>query len=328
MAQIWPVEIDINLFFQNLGTWLVAPMQAITTLGSEQFFIFFMPVLIWCVDYALGLRVGLILISSVQLNGILKVLFHSPRPFWIDARVQPYSVESSFGMPSGHAMNTSSIFGRFALGVKQVWITRVSIFLILLVGISRLYLGMHFLSDVLTGWFFGGLLLLAFVKLDQPVTRWFSSRLASTQYLIVIFTTLLWIVICLLPLLTVGTWQIPQSWIDTAVRNGSVLMPEPYDITGFITTAGIWLGVGVGAVWLSHRGGFDARGTGIQQLYRFLLGVIVTGIIWLGLDQVFPDGVTLVAFAFRLLRYALVGAWITAGAPAVFIRLKWATRLR
>ncbi len=287
-----------------------------------------MPILIWCVDYALGLRVGLILISSGQLNGIFKVLFHSPRPFWIDARVQPYSVESSFGMPSGHAMNTSSIFGRFAVGMKRTWITWVCIILTLLVGISRLYLGMHFLSDVLVGWLFGGLLLLVFVKLDQPVTRWFASRLAGTQYLIVIFTTLFWIVICLLPFLSVGSWQIPQSWIDTAVRNGPALMPEPYDITGFITTAGIWLGVGLGAVWLSHRGGFDARGTSLHQLYRFLLGVVVTGIIWLGLDLIFPDGVTLIAFAFRVLRYALMGAWITAGAPVVFIRLKWANRLQ
>ncbi len=34
MAQIWPVEIDINLFFQSLGTWLIAPMQTITAIGK------------------------------------------------------------------------------------------------------------------------------------------------------------------------------------------------------------------------------------------------------------------------------------------------------
>ena len=328
MANFWLVEININLFLQNLGEWLVTPMQMITLLGSERFFIFFMPVLIWCVDYALGLRVGLILICSGQINGIFKILFHTPRPFWFDTRVQPYSIETSFGTPSGHAMNTSSIFGRFGVGMNRRWVTWICVVLIALVGISRLYLGMHFLSDVLVGWLFGGLLLLAFIKFDQPVSRWFTTRRVSSQYLIVIFTTLLWITLCLLPVLAVAGWQIPQTWIDNAIRTDPALMPRPYETTGMITTAGIWLGVGLGAVWLSQRGGFDAHGTSPQQLYRFLLGVVVTGIIWLGLDMVFPDGDTLVAMTFRLLRYALVGIWITAGAPVTFIRLKWAKSLR
>jgi hypothetical protein len=46
----------------------------------------------------------------------------------------------------------------------------------------------------------------------------------------------------------------------------------------------------------------------------------------MGLDQIFPDGVTPVALAFRLIRYTLVGIWVAGLAPALFIRFKWAVK--
>jgi membrane-associated phospholipid phosphatase len=326
MQNIWPVEINVNLFLQSLGSWLTAPMQALTYLGSEQFFILFMPVILWCIDYSLGLRIGLILISSGQVNGVLKSLFHAPRPFWLDARVQPLSIETSFGMPSGHAMNTTSIFGRFAAGMNRRSITWICLVFIFLIGISRLYLGMHLPSDVIVGWILGGILLFAFVKLDRPVTRWFTSRSMLVQYLLVGLTTLIWIGLGLLPNLLVGDWQVPQIWIDNATRTNPALHPDLWGISGYITSAGIWMGVGFGAIWLSRRGGFDAGGSGPQLLYRFLVGLAGTFTIWMGLDQIFPDGVTPVALAFRLIRYTLVGIWVTGLAPALFIRFKWAVK--
>lgn len=322
MEGLWTGQIDINLFFQSLGTWLLEPMRAFTFLGSEQFFILFMPVLLWCVDYPLGLRIGMLLITSGQVNGIFKVLFHSPRPFWFDSRVSAFSVEKSFGMPSGHAMNTSSLFGMFAHGMRRKWITIVSVILIIMVGISRLYLGMHFLGDVIGGWVLGGILLLIFIKLDKPVTKWFISKPVNTQYFLVILTTGIWILITLIPNLLASKFVLPAEWITNAVLANPEAEPHPFEISGLFTFAGIWLGLGIGAVWLRMRGGMDARGVGSQQLFRFLIGIAGSFILWMGLDLLFPGGESVLALVLRMVRYGLVGFWVSGGAPAVFRKLK------
>ena len=59
---------------------------------------------------------------------------------------------------------------------------------------------------------------------------------------------------------------------------------------------------------------------------RFLLGVVGVLIIRYGLKFVFPDGDTVPAYFFRYLRYAVIGFWVTGGAPWAFIRLKLAEK--
>lgn len=326
MDQIWPIEITIIQFLQSLGDWIVEPMRMITFLGSEQFFIIVLPVILWCVDYGLGLRIGLILVSSGQIFCMLKVALHSPRPFWFSANIQAYSLETSFGMPSGHAMNVMSIFGLFAAGVKRKWVTWVCAIAIFLVGLSRLFLGMHFISDVLAGWLLGGLLLFCFIRFGNKLTGWFLKQSIRNQYLIVILSAFFWLVLSYLPYFSATDWQIPPEWVQNAIRYGENARPDPYSISGIYTNVGIWLGMGLGGVWLHHRGGFNANGTGMQQLIRFVIGLIGTVILWMGLDKIFPDGSSLLALAFRLVRYTLVGFWVTGGAPEIFIRIKAAGR--
>jgi hypothetical protein len=57
---------------------------------------------------------------------------------------------------------------------------------------------------------------------------------------------------------------------------------------------------------------------------RYVLGVIGVLVIWRGLDVIFPDGENLVALVFRYLRYGLVGLWVSALGPLVFLRLNLA----
>ncbi len=315
-------QIELNLFFQSLGLWLLEPMRAFTFLGSEQFFILIMPIVLWCIDYPLGLRIGLLLITSGQVNGIFKVLFHSPRPFWFDNRVAALSVENSFGIPSGHAMNTSSLFGMFAIGMHKRWIKIVSVILIVMVGISRLYLGMHFLSDVIGGWILGGILLLLFIKLDKPVTTWFINKPVNTQNLTIILTSLAWIGIGLVPNLLLSQFVMPPEWITNAIHTNPEAIPQPLEISGTFTFAGIWMGLGIGAIWMRRRGGMDAKGVGAQQLFRFIIGIAGTFVLWMGLDLLFPGGESVLALILRIIRYGLVGFWVSGGAPAVFRKLK------
>ena len=92
---------------------------------------------------------------GMLMNGMLKYAFHRSRPSWDD----PILIIGSFGFPSSHAMAATLLYGFIAaFGVREVqaWRWRVlvvlsAILLVLLIGFSRLYLGVHYLSDVLAG---------------------------------------------------------------------------------------------------------------------------------------------------------------------------------
>src|SRR5687768_4008018 len=94
--------IDWIVTAQSLGAWLQAPMEFFSFLGTENFFLLVLPLLYWSVDARLGLQVGFILITSTYFNGVLKLLFTDPRPYWISDQIIPLAAESSFGLPSGH----------------------------------------------------------------------------------------------------------------------------------------------------------------------------------------------------------------------------------
>ena len=92
---------------------------------------------------------------GMLLNGMLKYAFHRSRPSWDD----PVLILGSFSFPSGHAMAATLLYGFLAaFGVKKVraWRWRVLVvlsagMLVVMIGFSRLYLGVHYLSDVLAG---------------------------------------------------------------------------------------------------------------------------------------------------------------------------------
>lgn len=322
MEAIWNLEINWILAIQTSLISFAGIMKSITFLGSEEFFILVMPILYWCVDSGAGFRIGIILLLSVHINGILKVIFHSPRPFWCSQEIKALSTETSFGLPSGHAMNTASIWGLAAYLFKKPWFAVLSGVLIFLVGFSRLILGMHFIRDVISGWVFGLLLLVIFIKFDQPVTRWILSKKLSSQIWIAIVTTVIIIVSGYLPMLLAQGAQIPAEWMINAVSSNSDAIPQPYEVSGNFTTAGILLGFGIGAAWLGKRGGLAKAGNARNQLLRYVIGVIGIVIFWYGLGAIFPRGEEVLHLLLRLLRYSLVGLWISAGAPVIFRILK------
>jgi membrane-associated phospholipid phosphatase len=152
MDNLLNLGIAIVLWLQSLGLWLAGPMKFFTSLGYEQFYILVAPILIWCIDPALGLRVGLAVMLSSGINGFLKLAFHAPRPYWYDERILPLGSETNFGAPSSHAQNSVVFWGLIAHGLKRGWFWLVAVIMILMISLSRIYLGVHFPSDVVIGW--------------------------------------------------------------------------------------------------------------------------------------------------------------------------------
>ena len=81
---------------------------------------------------------------------------------------------SHLSAPSGHAMSSSIFWGYLAARWKSIFMGVLAIFIIVLVGLSRLYLGVHWLGDILSGWLFGIATLLLVWMLEKPLQAFFS----------------------------------------------------------------------------------------------------------------------------------------------------------
>ena len=324
METIWKIGITWNIFFQNLGSWLKTPMEVFSLFGTENFFLLLLPALYWCMEASIGLRVGIILLLSTSVNDALKMAFHGPRPYWYSTDVIGYASETSFGVPSGHAQIAFGVWGMLATSIRNWWGWLIAIIVILLIGISRLYLGVHFPHDVILGWLMGALLLWLVLRFWKPVTAWPKKMSLGQQILASFLSSLVLILFSLIPFLwlKITNWQPPQAWAEYT--------KEAVSMSVAFTTAGTLFGLLAGLAWFNHQGGFDANGPLWKRILRYVLGMVGVLVFYFGMKLLFglivPDAEALLLYLLRYIRYVLVGAWISAGAPWIFVKLKLAKK--
>ena len=158
--------------FKVLKNWespgLTTFFKTITLLASAPVLIFFcLLIFIFIKKRTYFYLVGLNLINTVILNTALKVLFRRERP------IESIIEESGYSFPSGHSMTSLAFYGfliyllyksSIQKKLKILLITILGI-IIMLIGTSRIYLGVHYLSDVLAGFSFTLAYLIIFTKL-------------------------------------------------------------------------------------------------------------------------------------------------------------------
>ncbi len=314
--------MDIILFLQKLGDWLKPVMEFFTFLGFEEFYLMIMPAIYWCFDTLMGARLAVMLVITTSVNAVLKVAFHSPRPFWVSDKVTAMSSETSFGIPSGHAQNAVSLWGTWAYSMQRRWAWIVAILVAFMIGFSRLYLGMHFPIDVLVGWTVGIILLWAFMRLETPIVNWIKAQTVGQKLITFALISIGILLIGNLAIWGISGWQLPAEWIQTATNAGTP--PEPFSRDGITTAAAIFFGLTSGLVLIKQHGGFDPKGVWWKRILRYLLGMVVLVGIWAGLKAIFPSGEGFVPQVFRFIRYGLMGFWVGAVAPLLFRWLKLA----
>ena len=262
--------------------------RVITSLGDELFYLLLFPLLLWCVDFYLGIRVGIIFLLSVYVNAGLKEIFQQPRPFDILAEIQKVHA-SGYGFPSGHAQSSLIVWGSIAYWEKQIWIRNLSVLLILLIGFSRIYLGVHFPTDILGGWLFGGLILGLSYFIFLKIKLDFIQRNMIFKI----------IGITLFPVILLQFQSSPDIIISVAALTG----------------------VGYGLLFFSSSIGGIRPGNWLQRLFSFLVGIIGIGILYFGLKLILPSEDQSFYQLSRFSRYLLLGIWISFGAPWLFIRM-------
>jgi membrane-associated phospholipid phosphatase len=129
--------------------------------------------------------VALAFLGGQVLSNGMKLGFRRERPFFPD----PLATESTYSFPSGHALVSLTVYGSVALVLAQRLPTRgkralvlaTAAALVLAIGFSRLYLGVHFLSDVLAGYAAGAAWLALLYLALEARTRYTSRYRASTN---------------------------------------------------------------------------------------------------------------------------------------------------
>lgn len=289
MDAIFQWGLDFIIMIQQMDTPLLDSFfRAITSLGDELFYLLLFPFLLWCVDFYLGIRVGIIFLLSVYVNTGVKGIFQQPRPFDILPEIQKVQA-SGYGFPSGHAHSSMVVWGSIAYWKKQIWIRNLSILLILLIGFSRIYLGVHFPTDILGGWLFCGLVLGLSYFIFLRIKLDFMQR---NRILKIIGITLFPVILL----------QIQSS-------------PD------IISSVAALTGVGYGLLLFHSSIGGIRPGHWFKRLISFLVGIIGIGIIYLGLKLIFPSEGQSFYSLYRFFRYLLLGIWISFGAPWLFIRM-------
>ncbi len=179
-------ELELIQWLQTFrSTFMDYFFQFWTLFGEELIIIGILGFLYWCYDKKIGESVGITVFLSLVLNSVIKVIVARPRPFLVDdtiTNVRPQTSEG-FAFPSGHTQGAATTFGSLAIWVKKRWITILSMIIILFVAISRMYLGVHYLTDVIVGAVLGltiayGMYL--YFKKNQDSTKLYNSILYSS----------------------------------------------------------------------------------------------------------------------------------------------------
>lgn len=290
-----------------------APMQVFTFLGQEEFFLLLMPLLFWCVDKWAGANLAFVLILSGYFNNLFKTIFHTPRPYWLDKSLQ-LSTESTFGLPSGHAQNAVAVWGYVASRLRKAWGWIAVLVLIALISFSRLYLGVHFPTDVLGGWIIGAALLAAYTAIQPRFSPWFAAQRLGLQLALAVAV----------PLAALGLYGLATLIFvsgapayDTTLYNLGLAAGRE----GAFTSAGMLLGGGVGLILEGRYVRFTVAGPLWKRAVRYGVGIIGVLAVWAGLKAVFPSEPEILGLILRTVRYTMLILWAVWLWPLIFVRL-------
>jgi hypothetical protein len=206
-------------------------------------------------------------------------------------------------------------------GKRTAWIP--AMMLAFLIGFSRIYLGVHFVHDVMVGWIIGAGLLWVMLRFWNSASAWLVSRTIGQQISLAFIVSLLIIALGFFSVSRQDEYVLPEAYVALALRSSDEL-PAPVSFEAIFTSAGTFFGLAAGLAWIMSKGGYQADGTGMKRMLRFFVGLVGVLLLWRGLGAVLPDGESLTPLLLRFLRYTLVGFWISAGAPWLFFRFKLA----
>ena len=287
MNDLLQFQVGFTLWLQSINPALDSVFKAINFLQTEEFLLIVLPIVWWCVDKRIGASLIILFSSCEFFSRFLKSTTGETRPYDLDRHVRNLDPQPDSSFPSAGEMDTMILWGYMALSFRRraLWVWAVAA--IVLVGFARIYLGAHYLTDVLASILISALILALVIR----------SKLADR--IIASPRAVQWI-------MAVG-WPILLALVK--------LNPET------AVSLGAMLGFNIGLLLERQTVRFNPRGELWKQVVKLIAGLAVVIGLRLAIKPLLPPG-----DVFTLIRYAIMGLWIGAGAPWVFVLARLARR--
>lgn len=177
-------EVDLIEWIQNtMGSVGEAISKVVTFLGGETCLLIILLVMLFCYKKESGKRCGFTILAASMWFPMIKNIALRMRPYMahperinalsiVEPDADPMDiVQQGYSCPSGHAATAASLFGSAAYEIRKRWMWFVAVIMPLLIGFSRIAVGVHYPTDVLAGWAIGVLAVGFNVLLQKKVKK-------------------------------------------------------------------------------------------------------------------------------------------------------------
>jgi len=233
------MQIEIIKSIQSMvSPFWDAFFQIVTMTGEEYFYILAAAIIFWCINKKFGYKLGFALLTSTIINIAFKDIFNTSRPIGVPG-IRSIRIETATGpsFPSGHTQGSATFWISCIIQVRKRWIYIVGILAIILMGYSRLYLGLHYPIDV-----FGGIVI---AIIWTFISNYIFEYTQETKRIWILFAIIL-------PFLI-----------------GMIYFREK----SYYTIVGTVLGFYIGYILESKYVQYDVRNTRVKQLIKLVFGI-------------------------------------------------------
>jgi membrane-associated phospholipid phosphatase len=264
------------------GPWLNAFFLTLSGIGSTAGYVMLFAILWWSVSWKLGAKLYTALVLSVFLNALAKDLVAQPRPF-VYADFESVTRPGEFSFPSGHAQHAALLWSLLAVHFRKRWFTLAAGVMIFLVGFSRVYLGVHFPTDVLAGWLAGAILAYAYMRWNESFLDWADG--------------------------------LSFEWKLALAFGAPLLLTLLHGTPTTAMTLGLLAGALGGLVLARRQRLYTAKDSPPRRHMRLAVGLIGLPLLYIGLMVLSPEDTSRLYSFYRWLRFAAIGLWISFLVP-------------